>query len=394
MAAVIQAILTHSAFAPVSGFATVVLIALFFLFYTLNIVAEAILINCKKFVPLLTLNLCYALLFVGIHWLVIQETFSMYRLIMFLCIITAAKFLVSLWWLTLAWKQTDIDEASARQMKRAGNLWMHLYLYDVIQILARYIDKAIVFLTLPAAVSATYYFATIDIPFLPVAFMAVKSSALILLNRSAFSTKYALDVIKKSSKIVATLSFSLLCFLMVYRREVISVVLSDKYVDDVLPIFVIALLKLPVTAFSITFFLQYKHRGNIINKGAVLDLVLSSLLVYPMYRLWGLQGVIACYVGVTYVQVFYYSYAAAKLLNVSVFRLLPYYDWGIKTMVFGTIVFVLHTLLEGRISSLYSLCIASCLIAAITLLWLIVEYRQYNFKFNNSNLYGKIEKRK
>ena len=95
------------------------------------------------------------------------------------------------------------------------------------------------------------------------------------------------------------------------------------------------------TSVSYTHLDVYKrqHMGRIINIGAILAIEIACGLAYPLYLKMGLSGIALSFVISTYIQSGYYLYHTAKVLNVSVVKLMPIVNWVIKFIVFG-IVFI------------------------------------------------------
>jgi hypothetical protein len=136
--------------------------------------------------------------------------------------------------------------------------------------------------------------------------------------------------------------FPVFCFFFFFRYEVYQWLLPD-YRESV-PIFVATLLGLPLRAYSFTTILQKLHKGRIINIGALADLVLALVLMYPMYRLMGLPGVALAFVITTYLQVAYYIYYIARFLHSPVSAFLPYINWLYKLIGFAMLFFAVHYL--------------------------------------------------
>ncbi len=107
------------------------------------------------------------------------------------------------------------------------------------------------------------------------------------------------------------------------------------------------LLVLPLRAYNYTTLLQHMHRGGLINKGAIMDLVLALVLMYPMYQLMGLPGIALGFVVSTYLQVAYYLHHTARLSGTTWTSLLPLKNWGLKLLVSGLGMYLLHSLTRG-----------------------------------------------
>jgi peptidoglycan biosynthesis protein MviN/MurJ (putative lipid II flippase) len=103
-----------------------------------------------------------------------------------------------------------------------------------------------------------------------------------------------------------------------------------------------ATLVLPVRAYSYTTLLQRMHKGNIINIGAIGELVLACSLMYPLYLYIGLPGVALSFVISTYLQAAFYLLFTGKYLSINPFTLIPVANWIIKLTIIITFFTGMH----------------------------------------------------
>jgi peptidoglycan biosynthesis protein MviN/MurJ (putative lipid II flippase) len=103
-----------------------------------------------------------------------------------------------------------------------------------------------------------------------------------------------------------------------------------------------ATLVLPLRAYSFTTLLQRLHKGNIINIGAVGELALACLLMYPLYLYMGLPGVALSFVISTYLQAGYYLFFTGKYLSASPLSLIPIFNWCIKLIILSILFTGIH----------------------------------------------------
>jgi len=171
------------------------------------------------------------------------------------------------------------------------------------------------------------------------------------------------------------MAFPLFFFLLYFRQEFIYFFFSEKYAAAI-PIFLCSILILPIRAYNHTIILQSRERGNIINRGAVLDMVLAVLLMYPMYLWLGLPGVALSFVCSTVIQVIYYFYHSRKLLQVKGPELLPLSNWFFKFAGFAVLGFLLHIGLPAVLTGAIRLLTAGSIMGGIagSILW--VELKQ------------------
>ncbi len=359
---------------PEAGWAAVTLI--FFIAYVLNIILEALLAVYHKFRYLFITGIAYATLFVGIHWKIANDGFALKPLISYLALLITVKLILNISAAVHAVKAIDAADSDIIHTRRIKSMWAHTFFYDTSQIVFRYLDKFIVSYLVTRELSATYFNGTIDIPFLPLILSAVSSAALMQLTGSKGGNKeLTVETIRRSSSLLATVTFPAFFFLLFFREEFIVLFFSEKYLASI-SIFVCSLIRLPFYVINVPFYLQYKQKGNIINKGALLDMVLTLLLVYPMYTWLGLEGIVLSFVISSYVQLFYYTFWTSALLRTPVSRFLPIKDWLIKMLLFGTITLCLHAFLAQILPLNTRFILGGAVIGGLTCLWVYYEYKR------------------
>ncbi|MGN6476004.1 MAG: hypothetical protein ACTHKV_02175, partial [Flavipsychrobacter sp.] len=138
---------------------------------------------------------------------------------------------------------------------------------------------------------------------------------------------------------------------------------------------------LPLRAYNFTVVLQNRHKGRIINIGAVIDLAIACILMYPLYLLMGLPGVAFSFVISTYLQAGYYLYHTSRILNVSWGKLLPVVNWTIKLIVFCLLFIVIHYLLAAYYTPQIVLICGMILAALISGVSFLLEVRATKAKY-------------
>lgn len=312
---------------------------LFLLSFSISVLLESLLIVFRDYKSLTVISVLYSVAFCAVHVQVLNNGFSLQLLFVWLLLITASRLV-----LYLALFARQLREG--RSTEYAGNidvvkirsLWLHLGLYDVLQILFNWVDKFIISLVLIAPLSAIYYNGSQTIPVLPLLLGAASSAVLMQLASAddPDETKSIINLVNQSGKMLSCIVFPVFFYLFLFRQELIPVLLTEKYVPAI-PIFALSVLVLPLKAYSFTTALQRLHKGGIINAGAIADILLACLLMYPLYLWLGLPGVALSFVVTTYLQATFYLVYTAKLLKVSLFQLLPYVNWLIKLIVFACV---------------------------------------------------------
>ena len=352
------------------------ILLMFFVGNVLNVLFEAFLMNFKKFKFLLSSSILYAVAYVAIHLYIAQSGYDFYKIIGCLSVLVVAKLLLNIFVCRQAFRAVDVADAVPIHLSRVRSTWLHLFAFEGSQIFVRYLDKLLVSFIVVKELSAIYFNGTVDIPFLPILLAAVSNSASLFLSKSQRNDKLLhKQIISDSSSIMATASFSLFAFLFFYRNEFIAVAFSEKYIASI-PIFAVALLKLLPNIFTLPFYLQYKQRAGLINKGAIIDVIITIILLYPLYTWVGLAGIVLSFVLSSFVQGAYYTYCAAKLLQVSPLSLLPVRNWALKMIVFTGLAYTSHYLLSGFLSENVRLIFGVLIIGAAGFAWLLYEYKK------------------
>ena len=328
-----------------AGGVSLITSSLFILTFSVSIITESLLIVFRRYTTMSITGLLYALAFCGIHWLALKSNFSLQLLFSLLLIINLLRvFTYSVAVLnetkkdTYGYDQEDIDIPAIR------SLWLHLGVYDIVQMLSSWIDKFVISLLLTAELSAIYYNGAQNIPFLPLLLTAASSAVLLQLagNSTGIKAKEStVMLINQSGRILSCIVFPVFCFLFVFRNELIVTLFSEKYIPAI-PIFAMASLVIPLRAYSFTTLLQRMHKGNIINIGAVGELVLACLLMYPLYLYMGLPGVALSFVVSTYLQAGYYLFFTGKYLSANPLSLIPIFNWCIKLIILSILFTGIH----------------------------------------------------
>lgn len=359
----------------------------FLLLFALCNMLDALLIVFRKYRLLVAFNFCYALVFLLIHLHFASTPFALDTLLSALIGLLACKALVSGFFVVREFKKrwvehtadgtsgAEADEGGeAFSLRRMRNLWLHLYLYDIIQVAFLYMDKFVVTLLRDPKEVAIYINGAVNIPVLPLLFSALASGALLHLSLNA-STSERLQTVNHIGRLLSSVAFPLFLFFMFFGGEFLTVVFSEKYLAS-LPVFMCAVLILPFKAYSYTILLQHLEKGRIINAGAILDLLLALLLMYPMYRWLGLPGLAISPVISTIFQAAFYLYYTRKFMQVPLSALLPWRNWGMKMLLFGLLAAILYLTLPGAENPLLTVVAAGTAIGTAAVAVLLREHRR------------------
>jgi O-antigen/teichoic acid export membrane protein len=323
------------------------LASLLFIAFVAVILSDSLLIVFKSFKAIISINLVYSILFCGIHFWNIHQGFNLQKLLLWILTLCLARLFFCLIFILkkyrlFAAENELLDNIDWQKIKA---LWIQLGINDVITVLFRWTDKFILSLILAKELFAVYFNGTIEIPFLAILFSAVSSAAVQhwANHHIANDSEGKIPLLHYSARILSSIMFPLFFFFIFFRIEFLSIVFSEEYVSGVW-IFVCTQLVLPVRAYPFTALLQSEHRGDIINKGAIIDFILACVLMYPLYLLMGLPGIALSFVISTYWQAAYYLIHTSRITNKPINLLIPIKLLLGKFLTSGLILFSTYLL--------------------------------------------------
>lgn len=349
---------------------------MFFVLYSCNAITESLLVVFRRFRFLLVINILYTIVFLWLHYGVLNGDYSIYVLFQYLLLPLLLK-LVLTGWTSLRHLERITEQAENEYtIADIRSLWMHVGIYDVLQKLFTWIDKFVISLLFSAGVFAMYFNGTFDVPFLPLLLGAVSSAA--LLQMSSFTKKgdvaSTVKIANQTARMLSAVVFPLFFFLFMFREELFTVLLTSKY-DAAIPIFAATVFVVPLRAYNFTSILQNRHKGRIINTGAVLDILLACALMYPLYQLFGLVGIAVSFVISSYVQGAYYLYHTSRVLQTPVSQLIPLKNWLGKLIVFGVLFISTHYVLSGSFNQSIMLFLGSLVLMVTLLVAVVIEFK-------------------
>ncbi len=315
---------------------------LFLLTFSINVITESLLIVFRRFGVLCITGFIYALAYSGVHRMVAVGQLPIQSIFSLLLIMNMLRmFVYSMSVLSEVKKDREGYEDENIDERQTVSLWLHLGVYDASQMLFGWVDKFVIALVLSASMSAVYYNGAQNIPFLPLLLSAAGSA-----------------------------------------------VLMQKYIPAI-PVFAVSILVLPARAYSFTTVLQRMHRGDIINIGAIADLILACALMYPLYTWFRLPGVALAFVITTYLQAAFYVIYTARLLQAPVLSLLPLGNWLWKMLLFFIIFSGLHQMSSVYFTGRFTLILGGLLTLVLIAVSLWAEY--YRHKHYGTGAKAKIK---
>jgi O-antigen/teichoic acid export membrane protein len=343
-------------------------------------ILESYLMSARKHELIFCSSTLYAIIFAVVHWLFIQQTIEVYQLFLYVFAGGLVRCLLLFTGALLLLRNNQQYGAFQEPLKSVRSLWFHLGLYDMLQTIFRWADKFILSALLSSELFAVYFTGTIEVPFLALLLGAVGSAMLMRLNNAETSEGDRITILKESARKLSYIVFPLFFFLVIFRHELFEVVFTNKYAESV-PLFLISCMVIPLRACNFTAILQHKGKGRIINTGAVIDLALAVILMYPLYLLWALNGIALAFVISTYVQAWFYLYHTARIMNCKLTDLLPLAGW-LKSAVILLVLFIaLYYLLHAVLSSFYALLaggIVTCIMMFVNVLPTVLLHRRLN----------------
>jgi O-antigen/teichoic acid export membrane protein len=297
------------------------------------LLSETFLVLEERFKTLVIVVACYTLAFTAIHFAFLQEKIGFNALISGITLLLGIRAsLLSIFCLRSYLKKRGTLRPG-RMPQAARRQWLQLGVYDISQLVFRYIDKLMVGWLITPAVFAVYNTGTMDIPLLSLLLGAAGTALLRQLAGGATDVASKLEMLHFSGTTLARIVFPVFSFLFVFRSEVITEVFGAAYAAAI-PLFGISVLAIPLRAYNFTAMLQHLNRVRIINVGAVIDLLIAIGLSYPLYQWLGLPGIAIAFTVCSYVQAVFYLSHTARLLKRPVLDLIPGGEWLMLILVY------------------------------------------------------------
>jgi O-antigen/teichoic acid export membrane protein len=308
------------------------------------ILTDTRLIKLNLLTTYIILNALYAVCFFCIHLVFIYRPFVLEELIIFLMALSCLKIVVG-----LLFARKALSPAVP-----AGDLsmqhWLYTGLNEVVGMAAKWLDKIVLLYLLTASEFAIYFNGSFEIPLFAVMVSAMENLMLTHISQDLNNKQAALSVFRESFKLLALIAFPVFCFFLFAHQEFYALVFQNKY-DASIPVFVISLLLIPLRITHYGVILQCYGKGRQLLLGSVADLIISLLLMLVLYPLFNTAGIMLALVLSTYLQILYYLFESASILEVKIHQLVPFRYLGI---LLGSclIIFYLLSLLRSYISSL------------------------------------------
>jgi O-antigen/teichoic acid export membrane protein len=316
------------------------LLIVFIIIQNITTVAETLLIKNHNEKISLIINLFYSLFFFVWHYFVLLNTYSLNNLISGIIVITFIKCIIIFFI-----KQEKDHQVTITYDKFFFRHWAYLGVNDIVGVVARWIDKIFLLYLLSPGDFALFFNGSFEIPLFGVMVGVVGSIMLIEISKNISFTENIVSLFNNSFFLLSGIVFPLFFFLLFYNAELFSLVFKDKY-NASIPIFIISIFILPVRINTYSVILQCYSRGDKIMFGSIMDLCIAILLMLILYPLMGTRGIALSIVISTYCQAFYYLFQSARVINKTIFDLVPVkflvLNFSILLVIFAVVYFSLR----------------------------------------------------
>lgn len=193
-------------------------------------------------------------------------------------------------------------------------------LYDVLQVLSKWLDKLVLLLFLTPRDFAIYFNGTYEIPLIGMLLYVFQSIITVHSADKSLNDKEQVEIFKNSSYLMSGILFPLAAFSVIFSNEIITVIFDSLYQESVI-LFAISALVIPLRICNFSVMLQIKEKGQIITIGlilAFLSILGLMLILYPYLELEGLA--LSVVIG-TYILAGFYTYHIIKVFNTSISQL-------------------------------------------------------------------------
>lgn len=299
-------------------------ITAFILLQNLNTIWESWLIKNNGDKIYLKINFVYSALFFLWHYFILTHTYVLEDVLLGIVCISALKFLL----LYLLRKFPESGRIGVINNRSFISNWVFTGANDVISVVSKWIDKLILIYLLTPADFAIYFNGSIEIPAVGIIVGMTGNYMMMQMSRGVPKKDLILPVFKENYLLLSSIVFPAFFFLLFFRQDLFLIFFSEKYLPA-LPVFVITILILPLRINHFGGILQVHSKGNILNRGALLELCAAVILVFVLFSLWGIRGAAMAPVISSLIQITYYLRQSAKVLGTSFWDLIP----GIRLLV-------------------------------------------------------------
>jgi len=192
--------------------------------------------------------------------------------------------------------------------------------------LSKQFDRAIVSFSLSPDQYAVYVSGALEIPFIGLitgSLMTVLIPEFVRRLKDGQATARVWRLWNRATEKTALLLFPLCIFLMIFSRDVMVLLYSEKYASSAL-VFAIYLMMLPMRIGQYGALLRAMGRSDLIFWISIIRLVAAVIVGVLFIRLLGLPGPAVAYVMLSYLSVLVYLFISCRLTRTSFARVMPW----------------------------------------------------------------------
>jgi O-antigen/teichoic acid export membrane protein len=293
---------------------------LFFLFFqTCYLIQEAFVIVENRSNKLIKYNTIYSAMLLIVHLIVIVLGYELSLCLLGIVIISIFRNLIIGvdMFQSGFWKRNSISNTMPN-----FSLLFWLGINDCLQIFTKWMDKLFLIFVLPVSEFAIYYNGTFEVPLIGTVLLAFQTIITINASKDQGGKQAHVELYKSSCLYMSGILFPLFSWMIWYSSSIVYILFGSKYAESA-TLFSLTALFLPMRICNYTVLLQLANKGKLILIGSVLDFVLSVTLMFVLYQIFKLNGLIMALVISTYFQAAFYTWKILTLYKVKLTELMP-----------------------------------------------------------------------
>jgi len=313
-------------------------------------IADSILIKKNQLKSYLLINSIYSVLFFGIHLYFYFNHFVLNQLLVSIMILAMLKSLV-----LLALKGAPgMSDTIVPASRGFFTNWLYTGGNEVLGIIARWLDKIFLVYLLSPKEFAIFFNGSFEIPIFAIMISAMENVMLTNIADNPGDKTHSRNIFRESFKLLSLISFPIFFFLLFSHQEAYSIIFNNKY-NESIPVFLISIFIIPLRISHYGVLLQSYGQAGKLALGSAMDICLSLLLMVVLYPWLGTRGIVLALVISTYLQVLYYLILSAKIMDTTLWQLIPLRYLTILFGALGSFYLLVSLSLKGNVSSLFFL---------------------------------------
>lgn len=328
-------------------------------------ISESLAIRKNRITSLFYINLLFNSLWLGAHLGLLFKNYSLPLLVILIIFSYLTKAV-----LTVFLKPNHQPDIPTNTV---ASQWLWLGMFDVISALFKWIDKWVILAFISVGQFAIYFNGAYEIPLFALMVSAVGSVLIVEFTQKDIDNTRRTALFNHAVKMLSSVVIPIFCFLLFFYKPIFLWVFGQKYAPA-LPIFFVSLWILPVRIGNFTAALQALQRGDLIFKGACLDLGIALLLMPLFYPMVGLPGIALAFVMSTWIQAAYYLYHTSRLMKIHIFHYFPI-KFLSELLIICLLLQVTLSIFNSYLPSMIWMWLSLAL-SSIMALWLLLKNRK------------------